>query len=305
MEKNKLKGCLLAFMAALLWGVSGACCQFLFVHRAVNIEWLLTIRLLVSGLVLVLYARLIKLPDLFRIWKNRRDAAQLLLFTIFGMVAVQYSYFATIKYSNAATATVLQYLGPVLIAIYYTIKLKRLPSLIELIAIVFALTGTFLLVTHGQVGHLSISKPALIWGLLAAITLAFHSIQPIALLKRYNTTVVIGWSMLIGGFFSSFLHTPWAVEGRWDAYTYLCTAFIILLGSLVAFYAYLTAVKLIGAGTSSLLACAEPLSAALIAVVWLNVSFGRFDWIGTTLIVLTILLLTFRERRDSAPVSGE
>lgn len=305
MENNKLKGCLLAFMAALLWGVSGACCQFLFVQRAVNIEWLLTIRLLVSGLVLVLYARVIKLPDLFRIWKNRRDAAQLLLFTIFGMVAVQYSYFATIKYSNAATATVLQYLGPVLIAIYYTIKLKRLPTLIELIAIVFALTGTFLLVTHGQVGHLSISKPALIWGLLAAITLAFYSIQPIALLKRYNTTVVIGWSMLIGGIFFSFLHAPWAVEGRWDAYTYLCTAFIILLGSLVAFYAYLTAVKLIGAGTSSLLACAEPLSAALIAVVWLNVSFGRFDWIGTTFIVLTILLLTFRERRDSGPVSGE
>lgn len=34
------------------------------------------------------------------------------------MLAVQYRYFAAIKYPNAATATILQYAGPALIAIY-------------------------------------------------------------------------------------------------------------------------------------------------------------------------------------------
>lgn len=45
------------------------------------------------------------------------------------MLMVQYTYFAAIKHSNAATATVLQYAGPVIIAIYLAIKNKKSPDL--------------------------------------------------------------------------------------------------------------------------------------------------------------------------------
>lgn len=294
MKGNKLKGCLLAFSAAMLWGVSGACCQYLFVKRGITPEWLVTVRLLVPGLILLLSAAVRKDAGLWGIWKNKKDVAPLLLFSIFGMLAVQYTYFIAIKYSNAATATVLQYLGPVLIAVYYTFKLRRLPTVTEFIAIILAMAGTFLLVTHGRAGELSISRTALFWGLAAAVTLAYHSIQPVGLLNKYHSAVVIGWSMLIGGAAMGCVYPPWPVPGIWDGNAYLCTAFIVLLGSLVAFYAYLTAVKMIGAGTSSLLACAEPLSAAVIAVVWLNVPFGIYEWLGTAFILATILLLTLR-----------
>lgn len=299
-KKNSWEGFLLAIGAALLWGVSGTFAQFLFEHRGISAEWLVTVRLLVSGCILLLLALFRKETDLWNIWKSRKDACQLIIFSIFGMLAVQYTYFAAIQHSNAATATVLQYAGPVLIAIYTAVNKQKWPHAIEYLAVVFAITGTFLLVTHGSISNLSISGWALFWGIASAFALAFYSLQPIRLLNRYTATVVIGWSMFIGGITFSFVHPPWQVAGQWDYYTYLSIAFIILFGSLVAFYSYLTAVKYIGAETTSLLASAEPLSAAIISILWLGVSFDIMDWAGSLLIVSTIFLLTWKTRAISS-----
>ncbi|GEO03988.1 permease [Adhaeribacter aerolatus] len=284
-------GFLLAITAAVLWGVSGTFGQFLFQKRDINPEWLVTVRLLFSGAILLLIASTNNPKELWRIWKVKKDAWQLLSFSLFGMLAVQYTYFAAIKHSNAATATVLQYVGPVLIAVYIAIQKEKWPRNTEILAIFLAITGTFLLVTHGSFRSLSISNWALFWGIASAVALAFYSLQPMGLLSRYPATIVIGWSMLIGGVFLSSIHAPWIVRGQWDIYTYLSTAFIILLATLVAFYAYLTAVKIIGAQKASLLASAEPLSATILSVVWLQVPFTAMDWIGSCLIVATIFLL--------------
>jgi len=281
----------LAIGAALLWGISGACGQFLFEHRQVDAGWLVTVRLLLSGILLLVFAGIQGKHSLWHIWKRRRDAGQLLLFAIGGMLTVQYTYFVAIKHSNAATATVLQYAGPVIIAAYLAIKSRTWPKPLEYLAIVLAVGGTFLLVTHGRFGALAITVEALFWGIASAFALAFYSIQPGYLLKHYPATLVIGWAMLIGGVALSPVHIPWQVAGTWDTYTYLNTAFIILFGSLVAFYGYLTAVKMIGAQKTSLLASAEPLSAAAISVLWLHVPFTVSDWVGSAFVVSTVFLL--------------
>jgi len=52
------------------------------------------------------------------------------------------------------------------------------------------------------------------------------------------------------------------------------------------------AVKRVGATVASLLACVEPLSAAVIAVIWLDVDFGVYDALGSACILATIVLLT-------------
>lgn len=300
-EKTKgfSNGVVLAITAALLWGVSGTFAQFLFRERGINVEWLVTTRLLISGVVFMCIAIFNKDKGLTAIWKNKKDVFQLLLFSIFGMILVQYTYFAAIKHSNAATATVMQYAGPVLIAVYLAIKNKRWPSLTEYLAIILAVAGTFLLVTHGSFNSLSISGEALFWGILSAFALAFYTIQPVRLLEKYSSPVVIGWSMLIGSVFFSFVHAPWNIEGTYDMETYISLGFIIIFATLIAFYAYLTAVKSIGAQKTSLLASAEPLSAAIISVIWLNVSFGVMDWLGSFFIISTIFLLTKNEKKKS------
>jgi len=288
------KGIILGILAATLWGISGTSGQFLFQQKAINVEWLITIRLLISGICLLLFANFNN-ENLFAIWRNKKDSIQLIIFSIIGMLGVQYTYFAAIKHSNAATATVLQFVGPILIAVYLAIKYKKLPKPIEIIAIILAVAGTFLLVTHGKLNSLSISPLALFLGLASAITLAIYSLQPKQLLTKYNAAVVIGWAMLIGGIVFSFVKFPWEIEGIWDWETTLSVGFVVFLGTLVAFYSYLTATKIIGAQKTSLLSSAEPLVAVLLSVTWLNIPFETIDWIGSLCIISTIFLLSRRK----------
>ncbi|MCV5003732.1 DMT family transporter, partial [Escherichia coli] len=90
-------GFLLALTAASLWGISGTFGQFLFQQRGVSVEWMITVRMLISGIILLFISAFGKKTDLWSIWKNRKDTMKLLLFGITGMLMVQYTYFAAIK----------------------------------------------------------------------------------------------------------------------------------------------------------------------------------------------------------------
>ncbi|WP_018343808.1 DMT family transporter [Cytophaga aurantiaca] len=291
-----INGIFQALTAAMLWGVSGTCAQYVFEEKNIDAAWLVTMRLLIAGILLISFAGFKKDKDVLAIWCNKRDVLQLVLAGVLGMYAIQYTYFAAIVASNAATATVLQYTGPVFIAIYFSIQNKKLPVALEVFAILLAFTGVFFLVTQGNISSLSISAEAFFWGIASAIAAMLYSLLPIPLLKKYSTLSVIGWAFLIGGIASSFVAAPWNISGTWDTDALLAVAFIILLGSLVAFYMYISAVKEIGAQMASILACTEPLAAVFLAVLWLNVSFLWSDWVGTVCILITIVLLSFNKK---------
>ncbi|NIG55689.1 DMT family transporter [Chitinophaga sp. Cy-1792] len=297
MENKSLKGILLAIAGASLWGVSGNVGQFLLQNKELNVEWLITVRLLIAGTCLLLFAKTVEKAPINDIWKEKSSAIQLLVFSITGMLAVQYTYFAAVRYSNAATATVLQYTGPVMIVVYLALKKKAVPKLTELLEISLAVIGTFLLVTHGNVHTLSISVTALLLGIASAIALAIYTLQPAELLKKYNAATVTGWGMLCGGIAFCFVHAPWRVSGIWDFQTVIGFVYLMILGTIIPFYAYMTAVKIIGGQKSSLLATAEPLSATILAVLWLNTSFTAIDWIGSLCIITTVVLLTIRNKK--------
>ncbi|WP_343798700.1 DMT family transporter [Bacillus carboniphilus] len=295
---SRQKGFILVITGATLWGISGTVAQFLFHYHHFTPEWLVSIRLLISGFVLLVLANALAKNRVFSIWKNRRDILQILFFSILGMLAVQYTYFAAIKHSNAATATVLQYLAPVLIAFYLTFRYRRKPSNRELVSIILAIFGTFLLVTKGSVDRLTITGVALFWGLLSAFALAFYTLQPLKLLAKYGSMVVVGWGMLIGGVSFSFIHPPWIIQGQWSLHSILAVCFIVLFGTLIAFIFYLESLKYISASETSVLACVEPLSAAFLSVIWLQVRFGIEEWIGTLCIISTIMILSTVDKKN-------
>lgn len=292
MNKVILKGFVLAIMAAIFWGISGTFGQFLFQERGVNVEWLITFRMLVSGIILLIYAHFYEKAAVFKIWSSKKDVIQLLVFSIAGMLSVQYTYFAAIKHSNAATATILQFCGPIMIAVFLALKFRKMPEIKEILAILLAVIGTLLLVTHGNFSKLAISGMALFLGLSSAVALAVYTLQPAALLHKYKPSVVIGWGMFCGGFVFSFAKAPWQADGHWDLLTYLYTGLIIVFGTLIAFTFYLNSVKIIGGQKASLLASAEPLAATILAVYWLQTPFSLIDWIGSLLIISTVFLLS-------------
>ncbi|QZY56475.1 DMT family transporter [Crassaminicella profunda] len=290
--QRRLKGIILVIIGAMLWGISGTVAQYLFQKKGFSPEWLVVIRLLVSGVILLLYDFMKGNEDIWKIWESKYNGLSLVFFSIIGMLGVQYTYFAAIKYGNAATATILQYLSPVIITCYLAIRTKKIPNSHEIIAIILAMLGTFFIITKGNIHSISISKLTLFWGISSAFAAAFYTLQPRSLLTKWGSTLVVGWGMLIGGIAFSFIHQPWNFTGQWSIASMLAVIFVVLFGTLIAFYCYLESLKYIQPTEASVLSSVEPLSAAFLSVLWLHVPLGISQWLGTVCIIITIIILS-------------
>lgn len=192
------KGMLNVLIAAVLWGSSGVCAQYIMEQSRMSSQFLTMIRLLFAGLILVTFS-FMHGDKIFSILKNRKDALNLLIFSVVGALTVQLTFLLTIEKSNAATATVLQFLSPTIIVAWFALARKTRPGILVLTAILTSLIGTFLLVTHGNPTSLSISSGALFWGIASAFAAAFYTTWPSRLIAQYGTLPVVGWSMSFGG----------------------------------------------------------------------------------------------------------
>lgn len=298
-SQPRIKGILLVIIGSMLWGISGTVAQYLFQQKGFSAEWLVVTRLLASGIILLIYTFVKGNQNIFGIWRSKHNVISLILFSILGMLGSQYTYFAAIKYGNAATATILQYLSPVIITCYLAIRTKKFPTLQENLAIILAMLGTFFIITKGNIHSLSISKLALFWGINSAIAASIYTLQPRSLLKKWDSTLIVGWGMLIGGIAFSFIHQPWDFTGQWTNLSILAVIFVVLFGTLIAFYCYLESLKYIQPTESSVLSSAEPLSAALLSVVWLHVPLGMWQWLGTVCIIITIIILSRSKNKNA------
>lgn len=303
-QKIKLlryKGLIMVLVGATLWGLSGTVAQRLFQDEGFTAGWLVTMRLLVSGILLLITGCFRKsFHQVFAVWNDPKGRIRLVIFGIIGMLGVQYTYFVAIQTGNAATATLLQYQAPLFIMVYSAIKYNRIPSFQEFIALGFALLGTFLLVTNGSIQQLSVSSVSIAWGLSSAIALAFYTLYPSDLLQRWGSEVIIGWGMIIGGIALCPIASPWQIQGQhWSVITGLLVSFVIIFGTAIAFYLYIDSLRYITPTEASLLASAEPLSAVAASVIWLRLPLSLFEGIGGLCIVSTVLMLSLRPKNPS------
>lgn len=298
---NRRKGLFLIIIGAIFWGVGGTVAKKLFQQYAIDVNWLVTTRLLIAGLLLLAVQFFRKdHSQILGIWKNRRTALQLIIFALVGMLGVQYTYMASIKHGNAAVATLLQYLAPVIIIVYLILSKQSVLTRKDLLTVSLALVGCFFLLTNGSFSQLSVPPLAIVWGILSGLALAFYTLYAVSLLKQYDSLVIVGWAMIIGGFALSFIHPPWQMDFKrltLEAYLYL--VFIIIFGTMIAFWFYIESLQSLTPKESSLLGSIEPLAAVLTTVFWLKESFGIFQWLGTTCIVIMILLLALNKDASS------
>lgn len=295
MKEPKAKGYLMTLAGGACWGLSGCCGQFLFEQKGATAEWLVAIRLLTAGLILAAAGFWKNGKENISLFKNKKDIRQLLLFSFAGIWVSQYTYFAAIQHSNAGTATVLQYMFPVLILIVICLKEKRLPIGIELTAIILSVLGTVILGTHGDFTTLHMTPAALFFGLAAAVGGMLYNMLPGDLIQRYGMFQVVGFGMIFSGAVFCAAVKPWNQYVIWDVGTVLTLAGVIVVGTAVGFGLYLQGVSIIGPLKGSMLASIEPVSAVIISVFWLGTTFTVFDLIGFVMIMGTVMLLTWKQ----------
>ncbi len=292
---NRLKGIIMAVGGSIFWGGSGVAAQFLLQDRGMTADYLTAIRTLTAGLILLLIDRFVYGNNITNIWRDKVSRYRLLFFGIFGMMAVQYTYFAAIAYSNAPTGTIIQYLMPVVILLWVALRERKLPQPGQVVCAILAILGTALLVTHGSLTTLSISEKALFWGILSALAAACYTVSPRWLLMRWPSAQVVGWAMLIGGAAISLIYPPLSYPGILDIDAILSLAYICILGTAIAFWAYVSSTKYILPQEASILNAMEPLASIVFSVLLLDVLFQLPEIAGTILIILPVLYITTRK----------
>lgn len=296
-RKEIISGTILTIAGGILWGISGVCGQFLFQNKEVTASWLVPIRLVTAGILLLCYYIIRDRGKTFDIWKTKRNRTDIIVYGLAGMMLCQYSYFQTIEWSNAGTATVIQYLGPALIVVWVCFRTKRLPQTKEVLGVILAVTGIFLIATHGNPTSLALSQKALVMGLLSAVSVVVYTIKPAGLQKQFATPLVLAWGMLIGGAVLMVVFRPWNYQVIFDRETFAAVAFIILFGTMAGFSMYLTGVKMIGSVKASLVSCVEPVASMVLTAVWMKVSFTTPDLIGTLCVIATIIILAIPAKK--------
>ena len=200
----------MALVGGTCWGFSGCCGQYLFEQKGIEAPWLVAVRLFFAGIILVLTGFKLHGRDNLRVFRKKRDTIHLLAFAIFGITFCQFTYFMAIQASNAGTATVLQYLSPILILAVVCMRELRLPKGLELAAIGLSLFGTFVIGTHGDIHSFHITGEALFWGLLAAVSSMIYTIIPGGLILKYDIYQVLGFGMFFGGIAMGAVVRPWS-----------------------------------------------------------------------------------------------
>lgn len=298
-EKNRMiTGTIVTIAGGILWGVSGVCGQYMFQNKGVTAPWLVSVRLVAAGLLMLCYYFLTDREQTLAIWKSKRDRRDVLIYGLLGMMPCQYAYFQTIEWSNAGTATVIQYLGPALIVIWVCFRTKRMPTVQEVIGVILAVIGVFLIATHGNPTTLALSGRALLMGLASAVAVALYTLEPARLQKKYDTPLILAWGMAIGGIALTLISRPWTVKGiQVDTEMFTALAFVVVFGTMAGFSLYMTGVKLIGSVKASLYACMEPVSSMILTVLWMKVNFTTPDLIGTLFVIATIIILAIPTKK--------
>ena len=300
MKRYEIIGIILTLLGATLWGVSGTSVQFIGNFRNMNLEWLLTMRLITAGLLTVLYGWIRQGNAIFNVFRNWRDTLGLVIFGIFGMALCQYTYFRSIVIAGAGIATVLQYLAPSMIIIYLLVRYGKRPSTGEIISVILALAGTICLMGNNGFSFESFRSDVLFWGLLSAVGVAVYSVSPVRLVATYGTIPIVGFGMLLSGFVAAVLFQQPHSCATWDVWTVVGCFNVVFLGTIVSFNAYLEGVKRIGAVSGSILSSIEPISAAFFGWALLGNQFNWVGILGMAMIIATVIIIALEKRGQSS-----
>lgn len=284
-----------------LWGFSGTCGQYLFLNYGVAAGWVTSVRMLCAGMILLIIGMLTQREQMLSLLKNKRDVLQAVIFGVCGLAFSQFSYFMAISYTNSGTATILQYVGPVMVMIVSCFLGHRMPDRRDILAIALAIFGTFLLATHGDIHNMALTPKGLTWGLLSAVALMMYTMLPGKLTGKYGSIPVVAFGMLSGGIVMFVGGHQWTYVTPIHGSGFGILAAVILLGTVAAYTLYLQGVKEIGAVKGSMLSSVEPVSAMVFMVTWLGVEFGPMDAAGFACILFTVFLLARDKNTEKKP----
>lgn len=233
---------------------------------------------------------------------TRHELLYLAAFGVFGVAFVQLFYFLAIHRLEIGVSLLIQYLGPLLVALFAFFVLKEHVRGRLWIALALALGGLTLVVDlwHG----VSLDGLGVLFSLCSAVTFAGYMLLAERAVGRRDPI-----SLLCFGFF--FATAFWAIAQPWWSFPFelpgrsvsllgrvsdvhmpiwLLLTWMIVLGTIVPFFLIVGSMRHITATRAGILAMVEPVVASIVAYAWLGETLNGTTLIGGAVVLCGIVL---------------
>ena len=281
-------GYLYVSLAAILFAISGTSAKFLF-NDGITAFQLIQMRTTLAFAGLLTWICL-KDPALLKI--STKNLPYFIGLGVFGIGSAQFFYLLAISKINVAAAILLHYTGPVFVALYVVFVQRQKLSINSVLAILGTLIGCFLVVGAYNLQLFALNRVGIIAGILAAVSFAVYSILSEYGMRKYTPWTVLLYGLLFAALMWNSLHPPLeAFLHRYSPFQWGLILFIGICGTIFPFGLYFEGVKRIKPTHASITATLEPISAGVIAAVFLGEVMVTLQIIGGLIVIVSIIIL--------------
>ena len=290
-------GYLMVAAAAALWGVNGGVSKTI-LATGLSSERLAQVRSLgaAAGLVAVLA---VTAPHRLRL--TRRELPYLVAFGMGGLAFVQFFYFLAIHRLAIGIALLIEYLAPLLVALWARF-VQHAPVRRRIwLALALALTGLGLIVDVFGGGE-ALPGAGVAFALGGAFAYALYVLLAEHVVGGRDAVSLLAWGFLFASLF-------WAVVVPWWSFpvhaltadtslggtlashhapVWLLAAWMIVLGTIAPFFLLVSALRHVSATTAGIVAMLEPVVGALVGWLWLKESLNGVQLAGAGIVLAAV-----------------
>jgi drug/metabolite transporter (DMT)-like permease len=297
-ERRPAIGYAMAFSAGTLFALNGT------VSKVILKSGLSSLRLTevrctgaLVGLALIVLATR---PETLRI--DRRELVRLIVFGVFGVALVQLFYFLAIRRLDIGVSLVIQYLGPLIVALYARFVLKEHVRRRLWVALAAAIAGLTLVVDlwHG----VSLDGLGVAWSLCSAVTFAGYMLLAEQAVARRDPVSLLCWGFFFAAVFWAVAQPWWSfpfdVPARtvsllgnvsdWHLPVWALILWMVVIGTIVPFFLIVGSMRHISATRAGITAMVEPVVASIAAYAWLDERLTATQLVGGAIVLAGIVL---------------
>jgi drug/metabolite transporter (DMT)-like permease len=231
---------------------------------------------------------------------SRRELLYLAVFGVLGVAFVQLFYFLAIHRLEIGVSLLIQYLGPLYVALFARFALNEPVRRRIWVALALALGGLTLVVDlwHG----VSLDGLGVVFSLCSAVTFAGHLLLAERAVGRRDPISLLCYGFLFASIF-------WAIAQPWWTFPFgvpgttvsllgnlshlhlpiwALILWIVVLGTVVPFFLIVGSMRHITATRAAILAMVEPVVASLVAYGWLDETLGGTQLVGGAIVLAGI-----------------
>lgn len=284
--------------AATLWAINGTVAKVI-LHSGVSTQRLAEVRT-TGAFVGLAVALAVLRPGALRL--RLRELPFLLAFGVLGLALVQWTYFAAIERLEIGIALLIQFIAPLLVALWARFVWRERVTNRIWAALVLCLAGLALVVNVRE--GVTLDQLGVAAALGAALSYAFYVLMAERGVVKRDPASLLCYGFLIAALFWAVLQPWWGFPGNvvgdsvsllgnlsgWNLPVWLLMTWMVVLGTIAPFALLVGALRHISATRAGIVAMLEPVAGALVAYAWLDESLTVSQLGGGAVVLAGIVL---------------